>query len=147
MTEPKINVDEDWKSQVQREKEKAIQNSSSAEDMPEEDLSDDEMAHYPPPPPANFAVLVSSLATYAVAALGQLEQPTVRLDYAKHYIDLLEVIQEKTRRNLTGEEHDMLQGTLHQLRLLYVSVEKQQAVKNQAKSSAQEKPASPIIMP
>jgi hypothetical protein len=74
----------------------------------------------PPPPPANFEMLVSGLATQCVGAMGQFDPAEKRMDYAKYYIDLLEVLQQKTARNLTGQEHDMLKSVLHQLRLLYV---------------------------
>ena len=74
----------------------------------------------PPPPPANFETLVSGLATQCVAAMGQFDPADKRMEYAKYYIDLLEVLQQKTVRNLTGQEHDMLKSVLHQLRLLYV---------------------------
>jgi hypothetical protein len=52
--------------------------------------------------------------------MGQFDPSEKRMDYAKYYIDLLEVLQQKTARNLTGQEHDMLKSVLHQLRLLYV---------------------------
>ena len=68
------------------------------------------------------------LATQALVAMGQLaipgESPTVRLKFAKYYIDLLDVIEDKTRRNLMGHEADLLKSSLHQLRMVYVEVSK-----------------------
>ncbi len=79
-----------------------------------------DFSELPPPPPANFEMLVNGLAAQCVGAMGQFDPADKRMDYAKYYIDLLEVLQQKTARNLTGQEHDMLKTVLHQLRLLYV---------------------------
>ncbi len=113
--DPKLIIDEDWKSQVEREKQQSRKTSEEMNSQPPD------MSQLPPPPPANFEMLVTGLATQAVAAMGQFSPADIRLDYAKHYIDLLELLQQKTVRNLTGQEHDMLKSVLHQLRLLYVS--------------------------
>jgi Domain of unknown function (DUF1844) len=76
------------------------------------------------PPPASISTLFSMLTTQALVAMGQLaipgEEPSLRLDYAKYYIDLLDVLEEKTRRNLLGHEADLLKSSLFQLRMLYV---------------------------
>lgn len=112
----KLIIDEDWKTQVEREKQQARDGGKETpEPAPRPDLSE-----LPPPPPANFETLVSGLATQSVAAMGQFDPADKRLDYAKYYIDLLEVLQQKTVRNLTGQEHDMLKSVLHQLRLMFV---------------------------
>jgi hypothetical protein len=42
---------------------------------------------------------------------------------ARHLIDLLGVIEEKTRGNLTADEAAMLEQMLHQLRMLYLDPE------------------------
>ena len=116
MTEKsELNIDEDWKNQVEREKQSEERILEEREDLNVDNL--------PPPPPANFETLVSGLATQSVAAMGQFDPADTRLDYAKYYIDLLEVLQQKTARNLTGQEHDMLKTVLHQLRLLYVGAQ------------------------
>lgn len=117
----KLIIDEDWKSQVEREKQQAREGSQ--EDM--EPTNKPDLSELPPPPPANFETLVSGLATQCVAAMGQFDPAEKRLDYSKYYIDLLEVLQQKTVRNLTGQEHDMLKSVLHQLRLMYVQASSQ----------------------
>ena len=43
-----------------------------------------------------------------------------RLPLAKHFIDQLAILQEKTKGNLTGHEHNGLDQALHELRMLYV---------------------------
>ena len=121
---PKIIVDEDWKEQVQTEKE--VQKK-----LEEEGQQDKPAATGGEPlPPASFSTLVMTLATQAMAALGQLSEPqdgkiTVELEYGKHLIDTLAMLEEKTKGNLTNDEAAMLENALHQLRMLYVAVERQ----------------------
>lgn len=137
--EPKLIIDEDWKTQVQREKEelKRKQEASGGESTPEAGRDSGSAAdaaasqghseNLPPPPPASLSFLVTSLATQAMAALGQLpgddgQALPVNLDYARHFIDLIGVIEEKTKGNLEPEESTFLGETLHQMRMLFVAV-------------------------
>ena len=115
--DPKIVVDDDWKSQVEKEK-AALKNEAASEEDPD--------AKFQELPPANFMVLLSTLATQAMAALGFIAdpatgKPNVNRPMAKHFIDTLAMIQEKTKRNLTEEEAAHLRDGLHQLRMTYVS--------------------------
>lgn len=78
-------------------------------------------------PPASFQVLVSMLFTQAISALGQMPSPSgeatkVDKPMAKHTIDTLEMLQQKTKGNLSDEEAKMVQEALHALRMTYVSV-------------------------
>jgi hypothetical protein len=62
-------------------------------------------------------------------SLGQMpipgqQQPEVNLPQAQYVIDLLSVLQEKTKGNLSPEETTLLEDLLHQLRMMYVAVEK-----------------------
>ena len=116
--EPKIIVDDDWKSQVEKEKEELKDTADTAEGEAEEHAL----------PPASFMVLMSTLATQAMAAMGLIPdpmtgQPTVNLPMAKHFIDLLGMLQDKTKGNLTEEEANHLRDGLHQLRMIFVSSE------------------------
>ena len=81
-------------------------------------------------PPADFATLVNMLTTNAMVFLGQIPAPGSQqylhnLPQAQHMIDLLMVLREKTRGNLTQEEEQMLQDLLPQLHMAYVSVSRQ----------------------
>ena len=49
----------------------------------------------------------------------------VDLDMAKHIIDTLAVLEEKTKGNLTPEESGLLNEYLYQLRMLFVAVQTQ----------------------
>lgn len=78
------------------------------------------------PPPASFEVLISMLFTQAMGTLGQMPNPAtgkaeVNKPFAKHYIDTLEMLGEKTDGNLNDDEAKMLGEALHALRMAYVS--------------------------
>lgn len=139
--EPKIIVDDDWKAQVEKEREQAAveqpttENDSSTEletgvesnaakndNMPAESST----GELPPPPPASFEVMISMLFTQAISMLGQVPDPSsgetrVNKPYAKHYIDTLEMLGEKTKGNLSDDESKMLSEAMHALRMAYVS--------------------------
>jgi hypothetical protein len=103
----------------------AVDDSSIvAGDDSSHDQSDGEM---PTPPPASFDVLLSMLFTQAMALLGQMPDPasgktTINKPYAKHYIDTLDMLSEKTKGNLSDDEKKMLSEALHALRMMYVNV-------------------------
>lgn len=80
-------------------------------------------------PPASFNSLITMLATQAMVAIGQIPDPVqnktvVRLPLAKHYIDTLTMLEEKTRGNLAGDEAKLLSAILGDLRLAYVNTKK-----------------------
>ncbi len=96
----------------------------------------------PPLPPASFASLVLMLATGAVQYLGLAPDPITKkvepnLDLAKHTIDVLEIVKEKTKGNLNENEAEMLDGLLHDLRLKYLAA--LDATKQEPKPPVQEK--------
>ena len=114
---PKIHIDSDWKAQAQAEKEKVAEQTPKAQDAPGPGQ----------PPPANFETLISSFVTQALFALGAIPdprtgQPALHLDLARHQIDMLSVLEEKTKGNLTEDESDLLASTLYELRTRYVQV-------------------------
>jgi hypothetical protein len=82
-------------------------------------------------PEASFPTLVSSLVTQVLLYLGDLTprgvEPQVNLDMAKFNVDLLGVIEEKTRNNLAPDEQKMLDNALYEARMRYVSVASQYA--------------------
>lgn len=76
-----------------------------------------------------FAMLVSYLSTTAMFQLGLLPGPGGEyipsdLANASRTIDLLEVLQEKTRGNLTSQESKLLEDVLYELRMTYLEVQK-----------------------
>lgn len=158
--EPKLIIDEDWKTQVQREKEELQQKLAESEpdaataqadgdrfENSDDKPTDSAAATNEPvaatttkaassnseklgaPPPASIMLLVTTLATQAMGAMGlmpdeQGEKLPVNLDFARHFIDMLSVLEEKTKGNLSDDEKVYLTDALHQLRMAFVAVSK-----------------------
>jgi hypothetical protein len=99
-----------------------------------------------PLPPADFSFLVSSLMFQAQMELGLLhfgdenEQPEPNLPRAKHSIDLLGVIEEKTKGNLTVEEQRLLENGLTELRFRFIQTSDQLKAKSAAAKAEEEQP-------
>ena len=80
-------------------------------------------------PPASLAMLISTFYSQAMMALGVMENPSTGkkdsdLAMAKHFIDTLEMLQEKTKGNTNDEEDKMFDEVLHLLRMAYVGATK-----------------------
>jgi hypothetical protein len=80
-------------------------------------------------PPVDFGTLVLSLGSSAIMHLGELEGPESGkvekdLGMAKHTIDLLSMLQAKTKGNLTAQEDKLLESLLYDLRIRYVAASK-----------------------
>ena len=80
-------------------------------------------------PRIDFATFVLSLSHSALMHLGDAPDPAggkaaPDLEMARQTIDLLHLLEEKTRGNLTGEEERMLSAALYDLRLRFVEVSK-----------------------
>ncbi len=109
-------VDEDWKEDVRSERE-AAHKTEEQEQPPQRG----------PLPMPDFSFLVTSLAMQVLMSFGEIPspvtgKPNLDLEQAKHGIDTLGVLEEKTRGNLTEEEGNLLQTTLYDLRVRYVSL-------------------------
>jgi hypothetical protein len=80
-------------------------------------------------PPPSFNTLIQTLVTQSLFYLGDLSprggEPMLNLDMAKHNIDLLGVLEEKTKGNLSPEEKRMLDAALYETRMRYISVASQ----------------------
>lgn len=81
------------------------------------------MSHELPEP--SFEVIVSTFATQAAVALGQVPNPMtgkseVDLGHAKFAVDLLQILDEKTKGNRNEDEDQMMTDLLYRLRMLYV---------------------------
>jgi hypothetical protein len=120
-TEKKIIVDEDWKTQVAAEKEALQKQSEEAVKTPPAD----EAINLPPP---SLTLLANSLYLQAAISLGLLPNPLSgksepSLAQAKHTIDMLDILQQKTEGNRTPDESEIIDEMLHQLRMAFVSVQ------------------------
>ena len=121
--EKKLLIDEDWKSQVEAEKEAARHVAEPEQPAPAQPPTDARG----PLPPANLSFLVGTLYLQGAMALGLVPNPItkkadVRFDQAKHAIDLLAVLQEKTEGNRTSEESDELEAILYELRMTFITL-------------------------
>src|SRR5258707_340233 len=77
--------------------------------------------------PASFASFLMSIASNAAASLGMMEHPVTRkrevdLELGKHWIDVLGMLEKKTRGNLLPQEQQILEGLLADLRMQFVSL-------------------------
>jgi hypothetical protein len=77
--------------------------------------------------PTSFINFLMSIASNAAASLGMMEHPVtgqrgVDLPLAKHWIDVLGMLQQKTRGNLVPQERQIFEGLLTDLRMQYVSL-------------------------
>ncbi|MCU0693048.1 MAG: DUF1844 domain-containing protein [Polyangiaceae bacterium] len=80
-------------------------------------------------PRTDFSTFVLSLSHSAFVHLGDAPSPDgatrqPNLVLARQTIDLLEILSEKTKGNLTGEEERLLEHVLCELRMRYVEVAK-----------------------
>jgi hypothetical protein len=108
LDENKKNIDESWKGAVVKEKEKL-----------------DKEGKFVPPEP-DFKFFISTLSLQASIALGYIPNPSTNkteedLTQAKFLIDTLDMLQEKTKGNLSQEEAAFLENMLYELRMGYIS--------------------------
>jgi hypothetical protein len=94
--------------------------AGQADELNEEEL---EGAH----DPASFVNFLMSIASNAASALGMMEHPVthqrdVDLELGKHWIDVIGMLQKKTKGNLTSQENQMMEGLLSDLRMQFVSL-------------------------
>ena len=111
--EKKIIVDDDWKAEAQREKQRLTEQEAKAIEEPLPDPS--------------FAELVNLVAIQAMIGLGLVGGPgnqrvPPNLEVAKHFIDMLQVLEDKTSNNLTPEEKKLLDGVMYEMRMRYVQL-------------------------
>ena len=132
--QPEIHVDEDWKSRIKAEDAALDQARQDEQTQPDEAAR----AKIDPSqiPSADFAVLVDMFSTQAMVSLGVIPNPAtnkteIELELAKHFIDLLGVLEDKTKGNLEERESLLLETTLHQLRLAYIEAQKAPTNKNE----------------
>lgn len=116
----KLHIDDDWKSQAQREKAKLSEQLDSA------DADRDADAGMGPGGPPDFRALVNLIAMQAMIGLGAFRDASGHIppnfELAKFHIDLLDVLEQKTRGNLTEQEQRLIDTSLYQLRMSFVQL-------------------------
>ena len=116
----KLHIDSDWKAEAQAEKEKLAQQVESKGSG----------GAAPGPggmPPATFETLVSTLVTQALFAMGAIADPrsgqrVQHMELARHHIDMLTLLEEKTKGNLSEEESKILTSSTYELRSRYIQM-------------------------
>jgi hypothetical protein len=142
--QPSLHIDTDWKKQAQEEKRRLAEQeqkkaaaAAAPKPAPAEPTGMPRAGGGPGGreralPPASFTTLVQSIVTQILFYLGELSargtEPSLNLDMAKHNIDMLGVLEEKTKGNLTEEEQRLLDGALYESRMRYVSIAQQIAM-------------------
>lgn len=131
--EPKIFSDEDWKERVRAENAALDRGVTPGQAAPPEKPEPGEKAQAAPEPrqmpPADFFALVEMFSTQAMVGLGLIPHPASgksdpQLALARHFIDLLGVVESKTTGNLSAQESSLLTSTLHYLRMSYLELSK-----------------------
>lgn len=115
---PNIHVDSDWKAQAEAERQK-LEKLEQARAQNEAGGPGEKF------PPADFRSIVGLLATQALGGLGAYADPEskrviVDLPQAQFAIDLLHVLAEKTKGNLTAEELTEITSINNELRARFV---------------------------
>ena len=95
-----------------------------------EDLESQRQSHQEPLPEINFSTFVISLSTQVLMNLGEIPNPLTNapekdVPVAKQMIDILGMLQEKTRGNLNAGESKLIEEILFDLRMKYVEAVKQ----------------------
>lgn len=141
-----IKADDDWKERVRKEAREldaarkpagasaspsaagqwAADAGAEAQNPPTDDTFEDA-----PLPPADFVSLVQMFSMQAVMAMGLMPEPHsgeihTSLDLARHYIDLLAMLEDKTKGRLNSEEEQLLTASLHELRMGFVELTRNQ---------------------
>ena len=147
---PSLQIDTDWKKQAQAEKRKLAEQQAAARAAKAPPVlpsaSSPAAAAVAPAastvapgarrgrggretPPPGFASLVQSVMTQVLYYLGEIAaqggQPMMDLDLAKHHLDTLTMLEEKTKNNLNVGEQRMLDAALYETRSRFISVASQ----------------------
>lgn len=135
---PSLHIDSDWKRQAQEEKrrlaEQEQQNRQATATTPVGVVAGTSAADRTQAPrggaprelpPASLDALVQSLVTQVLYYLGDIaargQEPMLNFDMAKHHIDTLQLLENKTSGNLTPEEKRALDAALYETRMRYIS--------------------------
>jgi hypothetical protein len=117
-------MSEEEKAKI-REAEEAGKAAAPEKETPQEEAGGKATGPKVPLPEITFSSFLFSLSTSAFVHLGAVPDPATgeadkNLSLAKQTIDLLGLLREKTRNNLTREEEDLFDHLLYDLRMRYI---------------------------
>ena len=109
--ERKKKVDEAWKEAVDKEKSGQETEKKIQEEYPQD---------------INLGLFLSGMMIEGLMALGEVENPVTKkkelnLGQARYVIDVIAMLEEKTRNNLTAEEKEAMAHILYELRIRYIA--------------------------
>ena len=112
--------DKRFSKRKETEGESQVSEEGKIEEPPKEDMKQEA-----PLPEISFVNLIFSLSTSALIQLGEIQDPvtqqlTKNLPLAKQTIDLIGMLKEKTKGNLTSDEGKILENFLYDLKMRYV---------------------------
>ena len=112
--------------EVENTVEEQTVSETSDEQLSEEQVDELETVEFPD---ASFDMLLMQHHTQAMLAMGMIPDPATgqvikNKSAAKFHIDMLGIIQERTKGNLNQGEEDALNGVLHNLRMMFVEFNK-----------------------
>lgn len=115
----------DEKGDLKKEKEEPAAKVKEEEEKKEKKEAPKEEARQAPLPEVNFSSLIFSLSSSALLHLGEIADPQTgekrkEIALAKHTIDTIAMLREKTQGNLNEEEEKFLESILTDLRWRYV---------------------------
>ncbi|MBI4767349.1 MAG: DUF1844 domain-containing protein [Deltaproteobacteria bacterium] len=107
------------------ESEKEPEVGESKQGKVQEEAEKKEPPPRPPLPEVNFSTFIVSLSTEVLFHLGEFPHPVSGekekdLPLAKHAIDTLAMLKEKTQGNLNEEEQKLMEGMLYDLRMAFI---------------------------
>jgi hypothetical protein len=108
--------------------EKKGETQDKKEEKMEEPTREEVSAQEGPLPEIDFTSFIFSLSTSALIQLGEIEDPFTKtsvknLPLAKQTIDLIGMLKEKTKGNLTPDEERLIEYVLYDLRMKYVKAQ------------------------
>ncbi len=138
--QPSLHIDTDWKKQAQEEKRKMAEQAAKSKETAVAAPAGGGATVGAPAggrrgrtprelPPAGMASLIQSLMTQVLYYLGDLPsaggQTIMDVDMAKHQLDTLSILEEKTANNLTEDEKALMDAALYETRSRFINVASQ----------------------
>jgi hypothetical protein len=136
---PSLHIDTDWKKQAQEEKKRLVEEAKRAAAVPSTPAAPPSADPLTPGRPgggrprgetvASFASIIQSFLSQARYFLGELSpqgmEPAINLDMAKYQLDMLSILEDRTKNNLAEDEQRLLDTALYELRMRFVNVASQ----------------------
>jgi len=117
---------EDREEEQEKKTEKSVEVKETVENKKiEEKKTENHEPDFLQLPPVDFKTFIASLATTVLINLGHIPEPSTgeplkNLEIARYHIDIIDMLAEKTRGNLSHDEEEFIKEILRDLKLRYV---------------------------